>query len=802
MYKNYLKIAIRNLLKQKSFTFINVSGLAMGIACFMLILLYVKFEISYDRFFEKADQIYRVAIERKYPDRVRLWGRTAFPIARTFQNEYPEILQGTRLVANNNSVLITYGNKNIYNNRVIFADPNFFSVFSIPLIDGDPKTVLAKPNSAVITQESALMLFGEKDVMGKTFTIFNADYTVTGISERVPDNCHFHYDFLLSFITQQDFNGNEWINNWGAFTYIALEENTDAEALEAKFPDMVEKYIAPEILDEVKVPLEEFIKSGNGYRYFLQPLKDIHLRSHLEQEIEGNSNITYVYLFFVISIFIILIACINFMNLTTARSANRAKEVGIRKSVGSTRGQIIMQFLLESILLSFMGLLIAIVLVTVLLPFFNNLANKSLELNYFSNIHVVTGFFGFILSVGVVAGSYPAFFLSSFRPVDVLSGRQKRKSRNSSLRNILVTFQFTISIILIVSTLVVDQQIRYMLNKDLGFDKEHVIGIKNANILNPHIAAFKQSLLSNANVVSASGSFNYPARAFDGNVHRPVGTSDERAVSLSQIFADYDYVKTLGMEIVAGRNFSQEFPTDRQFTYVVNETAVKVLGLTDPVGARITDHQNIFTIIGVLKDFNFKSLHTKISPVVYVGVPDNNANYVSVRIGSNDIFNTLTFLKTIWHDFTDGQPFEFFFLEDDLETLYSAEQNTKKLAGIFSGIAIFIGCLGLFGLAAYTAEQRTKELGVRKVMGASILKIVVLLVKDFTKLVVIAFFIGSPIAYFGLTAWLENFAYSISLSPASFLISGILALGIALLTVSYQAVKAAFRNPVDSLRYE
>ena len=644
--------------------------------------------------------------------------------------------------------------------------------------------------------------FIKKDVLGNTFTIFNAYYTVTGISERVPENCHFHYDFLLSFITLPDFDGNQWINNWNAFTYITLQKGTDAKALEAKFPDMVEKYIAPEILDEVKVPLEEFIKAGNGYRYFLQPLMDIHLKSNLEQEIEGNGNITYVYLFLVISIFIILIACINFMNLTTARSTNRAKEVGIRKSVGSSRSQIIFQFLLESILLSFMGLLIAIALVTLLLPFFNNIAHKNLELDYFSSVSAVSGFFGFILIVGVIAGSYPAFFLSSFKPVDVLSGRQKRKFRNSSLRNILVTFQFTISIILIVATLVVDKQIKYMLNKNLGFDKENVIVIKNDNIINPQIAAFKQSLLSNANIFSASGSFNYPARASDGNVHRLVGTSDERAVSLSQIFADYDYVKTMGMEIVAGRNFSLDFPTDLQGTYVLNETAVKVLGLTDPVGARITDHQNIFTVIGVLKDFNFKSLHTKISPVLYVGVPDNNANYVSVRIKSKNISKTLTFIETTWHDFTDGQPFEYFFLDDDLATLYNAEQNTKRLAGIFSGIAIFIGCLGLFGLAAYTAEQRTKELGVRKVMGASIRNIVVLLVKDFTKLIIIAFIIGSPIAWFGLAAWLDNFAYNISLNPISFLISGFLALTIALLTVSYQAVKAALRNPVDSLRYE
>jgi len=802
MFKNYLKIAIRNLWNQKSFTFINIVGLSLGMTCFILILMYVKFEVSYEAFHQNNDRIYRVAIERIYPDKTRLWGRTAFPVAQTFQNEFPEVLHGTRILANTNfNALISYGDKHIYDNSAFFADPNFFDVFSIPLIQGDPGTALCDQNAVVITEETARRFFGDEDAMGRTLTINNADYTVTGVSENVPKNSHFHYNFLLSLITLPVYNGQQWINAWGAFTYILLHENCDAKKFEAKFPKMVEKYMAPEVVDEVQISFKEFVAAGNGYRFFLQPLKDIHLKSKLDQEIEANGNIMYVYLFSGISIFVLIIACINFMNLTTARFANRAKEVGIRKAVGSTRIQLILQFLTESTLLSGLALIIAMGVALSSLTAFNNLTGTELDFTVFDRGFLLPGIIGLVCVVGLLAGSYPAFFLSSFRPVTVLKGSLGRGSKNSYLRNALVVFQFAISIILIASTLVISQQIEFMLNKDLGFDKEHVVVIRNTGVLDQQVEAFKQELLKRSDVIHVSGSAGLPGGALDGNVHRLEGTSDDRAVSMSMIVADYDYVETMGMKIIAGRNFSRDFGTE-QDRYVLNETAVKILGLSEPVGARITDHFRTYTVIGVLKDFHFKPLHTEISPVIYALNPRPFANFISVRIRPEDISGTLSGIEKSWHSFTGERPFEYSFLDDDLAAQYAAEQKTRQISAIFSGIAILIGCLGLFGLAAFTAEQRTKEIGVRKVLGASTSHIMSLLIREFTKLVAIAFIVGTPLAYLAMQRWLKNFAYSVNLSINPFILSGLLALGIALLTVSFQAVKAALQNPLESLRYE
>ena len=801
MFRSYLKIAIRNLFKKKAYAFINALGLAMGMVCFILIMLYVGFEFSYDKFHEKANRIYRVVINRTYPDKVRTWGRTAFPIATAFKSEYPEIQDGTRMATNNNPLLIRYGDKNIDGNRVIFADPNFFDVFTVPLLQGDPKTALVKPNSAVISQTTATNFFGGNLAVGKTFRIGATDYTVTGVSQDIPGNCHFHYDFLLSLITLPVYNGDQWINNWGAFNYLLLKQGADASTLETKLEKMVVKYMAPEVEEEVKTSFKDFLASGNGYRFILQPMTDIHLKSNLDQEIEPNGNITYVILFSAISIFVLIIACINFMNLATARSANRAKEVGIRKTIGSARLQLVGQFLLESSLLSFIALIMAMGMVQVFLPFFNDIAGKQLQLNFTGDFHVLSQLILFTLLVSLLAGGYPAFFLSSYRPVAVLRGVLKQGPKGNKIRNSLVIFQFAISIILIVGTLVVNSQIQYMLNKDLGFNKHNVIVIRNARLLAQQFSSFKQDLLANSMVTSVSGSFNFPAGAFDGNVHKPEGASDDQATSVSSVFADYDYIETMGMELLSGRNFSLEFSTDRN-SYILNQTAAKMLGLKDPINARITDNRRTFTVIGLLKDFHFKSLHNEITPLVYVGVLNNQANFISVRFHPGKIADTLSLLKKTWQKFTGGSPFTYSFLDDDLKRQYTTEQKTRTITGVFSIIAIFIGCLGLFGLAAFSAEQRTKEIGVRKILGSSAIKICLLLVKDFTRQILYAFVIGCSIAYLVMRYWLDNFAYSVEIKMTHFLLAGILALGIALITVSYQAIRAALRNPVDSLRYE
>jgi putative ABC transport system permease protein len=452
MYRNYIKLAVRTFLNQKYFSLINVIGLSIGMTCFIIILLYVMFELSYDRYFKGGENIYRVAIERIYPDKSRHWGRTAFPVAPTFQREYPEIAAGTRLLTNNVDFLISRDEKHIYNDRVLWADPNFFEIFSVPLIKGDPKTALANPNSVVLTSETAYHFFGEEEAVGKTLTINNIEYSVTAVSKKIPRNSHFHFDYLLSLITLPVYEGQQWINAWGAFSYLMLKDNVDAQELEAKLEKMVYKYMAPEIVDEVGVSYEDFVAGGNGYRYYLQPLHSIHLTSNLDQEIEDNGNLTYVYLFSIISAFVLIIACINFMNLTTARSANRATEVGIRKTVGCKRGQLILQFLLESTFLCALGLLAALFLTWLILPTFNTMTNSQLSLSYLGGTYLLPRAFGFILIVGLLAGIYPAFVLSSFPPAAMLKGSVRSGLTGGKLRNVLVIFQFTISIVLIVGT--------------------------------------------------------------------------------------------------------------------------------------------------------------------------------------------------------------------------------------------------------------------------------------------------------------------------------------------------------------
>jgi putative ABC transport system permease protein len=803
MFRNYVKTALRMLWKQRSYTFINIIGLAFGMTCFIFILLYVLFELSFDRFHENADRIHRIAVERKYPDRVRLWGQTPFPLAPTLENEFPEVLKGTRLLSNSrNTFLVRYGDKNLYNNRVVLADPNFFEVFSIPMVKGNPKEALAKPNSAVLTRESARTVFGDENPVGRTLNINNADYTVTGITDNVPLDSHFRYDYLLSLITLPNlYNGRQWINAWGAYTYILLREDADVNSFEAKLDSLVRKYMAPEIFDEVKVSYDEFIAQGNGYRLFVQPLVDIHLRSRLDQEIGPTSDITYVYLFSVISVFILLIACVNFMNLATARSANRAKEVGVRKTVGSSRRQLALQFLFESMFFSAIALGLAIIMAAVSLPSIRAVSGIPFSFSAFPAVWAVPAIIGAVVVIGFIAGSYPALFLSGFGPAAALKGPVRKRPWIGRLRNVLVVFQFTVSIVLIMATLVVNRQIKYMVGMDLGYDKDSVVVIHNANVLGQQVEPFKRELLRNPNISGVTGSLAFPGTALDGNVHAPEGMSDSRAVSLSVIFADFDYLATMGMELAAGRNFSLEYQTDTA-AYILNETAVRLLGLKDPVGSRITDHIQLYTVIGVVKDFHFRTLHSEISPVALSGNVPPFANFVSLRLRTKDIPGTLEAIQRIWLTHSGGQPFVYSFLDDDVAAQYTAEQRTRTLSGIFSVLAVVIACLGLFGLAAFTAERRTKEIGIRKVVGASVPNLTALLVREFVRLVAVAFLVGAPLSYLAMDRWLGNFAYRTSVGIVPFLVAGILAVGIAVLTVSTQAAKVALRNPVESLRYE
>jgi putative ABC transport system permease protein len=594
-----------------------------------------------------------------------------------------------------------------------------------------------------------------------------------------------------------------WDTTFGFYTYILLHQNASALALEAKFPVMARKYLT-QAMDKAD-EYDKWLAAGNEYRYFLQPLTSIHLHSNLKWEIEPNGDITYIYLFGAIGGFILFIACINFMNLATARSMNRAKEVSVRKVVGSQRRQLISQFLFEAILLSAMAMVVAIFLAELALPAFDQLLGKSLALNYAEDKKILAALISFAIFVGVIAGSYPAFFLSSFRPVAVLKGTLLQGAKKNNFRNVLVVAQFAISIIMIVGTAVVFRQMNFMSNKKLGFDKEHVVVIHRAWPLASKAENFKQELLKEANIVKAAVSGNSPGLIQGAGTYRPKDRPDEISLNMAMLGGDGDIIETMGMELVAGRNFRPGDLTDTTRYVILNETAVKQFGWTDdPIGKQLLGSQNdrpVFQIIGVVKDFHFESLHKEIRPLIYFLAPDW-VGAVSVRINPTDIPGTLAYLEKKWKEFVPNAVFDFSFLDEDLQALYQTEQTTGKLFVVFSAMAIFVACLGLFGLASFTTEQRTKEIGIRKVLGASVGGLVGLLSQDFVKLVLLANIFAWPLAYFAMNKWLQDFAYRIDIGWWIFALAGGMALVIALLTVSFQAIKAALANPVEALRYE
>jgi putative ABC transport system permease protein len=810
MLKNYLKIALRNLLRHKGYSLINVAGLAVGIACCLLILLYVQDELAYDRHHEKAGQIYRAALDGRLADKDFHFAVSCAPLAVILPQELPEVLASTRL-RNRSGVLVRSGEKRFTEDHIFYADSTVFGVFTFPLVQGDPKTALAHPNAIVLTVAMAAKYFGDENPIGKTLALDDQDYQITGVMQDAPRQSHFHPDFLAAMATLPDSRDPSWLNN-NFYTYLVLPANTSATEFEAKVATVVKKYVDPQVKAAVGIGFDEFVASGGRYRYYLQRLPDIHLHSKLDVEIEANGDIKYLYIFSAIAVFILLIACINFMNLATARSANRAKEVGIRKVLGSFRSQLVQQFLSESILISVIALLIAIGLAELLLPFFNNLAAKQLQADFLSGNPARFGLIGFALLVGIIAGSYPAFFLASFQPVSVLKGKLSRPGGTGSrwLRSGLVVFQFAISIALIAGTAVVQQQLQYVQRQNLGFDKEHVVVIQKAGKLKQQSPAFKQELLRSPEVLNASAATEVPGRWFSNTTVQPEGAPPDRFELLWYLAADEDFVKTLGMKIIAGRNFSKAFSTDSS-AVILNETAVKRLGLTEAVGKKIvlmgrTREESLkFTVIGVLKDFHFESLRQEIRPLALFpqrALRERAPGFVAVRLRPKNLPATLAFLENKWREFVPHHPFEYSFLDADFEALYRAEQRTGRIFGAFSALAILIACLGLFGLASFMTEQRTKEIGVRKVLGASVAQVVILLSKDFTRLVLIALMIAAPAAYLAMNRWLQDFAYRIEISWWVFALAGSVALFIALLTVSTQAIKAALANPVEALRYE
>ncbi len=818
MIKNYLKVAFRNLVKQRFYTIINILGLSIGLTACLIITLFVVDELSYDRYHEKADRTYRVNAHFSLGGQEGHYAVAPAPLAMTMVETYPEIENAVRF--RNRGSYTIYREENTYKeNQIIFADATLFNVFTIPLRYGDPQTALSQPHTMVISRAAAQKYFGnnwESDPPLGEHLLVGLDkvsYQVTGIFDKIPDNSHFHFDVFLSMASLDESKEEVWLSN-NFYTYLLLREGTDVNSLQSKLNETFERYAAPQIKQYAGLSIEEFKQSGNKFEYELFPLTDIHLQSDLDAEMEANSDVRYVYIFSAIAFFILLIACVNFMNLATARSSGRAKEVGVRKVLGSQRKQLIGQFLVEAIMICFVSLAIALIATEVLLPFFNDLANKQLHLSYIESWYIIPALIVIVCLVGLLAGSYPAFFLSAFRPIVVLKGNLATGMKNNWLRSTLVVLQFGISIILIVSTVVVYQQLNLIQNKKLGYDKEHVLVLQNTYYLDTQVEAFKNEALRHPNIVHASVSAYLPASSLDisnNSIFPDKNPQSEYITSLSWYYIDHDYIKTMGMEIVEGRDFSRAFATDSS-AMIINEAAAEYFEFYkdggSPIGKILSqfgedDNPTDFStykVIGVVKDFNYATMRQKIMPMVMVLGQSTGA--ISFKIKPEEMQGTIAFLEKTWNAFAPGVPFEYSFMDDRFNRMYTAEQKVGNIFTIFCSLAILIACLGLFGLASYTAEQRTKEIGIRKVMGASVWSVVMMFSKGFTKLVIIALLIAIPISYYAMNQWLDDFAYRIDIGPTTFLIAGVIALLVAWITVSFQSFKAATANPVKSLRSE
>ncbi len=803
MLKNYFKIAIRNLWRNKVFSAINIFGLTLGIATCLLIMLYVQHELSFDRYNEKADRMVRVTVRGNMQGGELKEAVSMSPIAQTFKKDFPEVLEATRIRMYGRPSVI-YNNKTYRGDAVAFVDSNFFQVFTIPLLMGDAKQVLQKPNTVVISRAVAQKYFGNENPLGKVliFKDNNTPLTVTGMINEVPANSHFHFDLFISMTSMQDPNSDSWLAS-NVYTYLVLPKGYDYKKLEARLPQEVEKYLGPQLQAAMGVSLSQFRKNGNSIGLYLQPLTDIHLHSDLTADMEPYGDIHYVYIFSAIAVFMLLIACINFMNLSTASASKRAREVGIRKVMGSVKLQLIGQFLMESLLLTAVAMLFSIALVYWALPFFNRIAEQHLTLQFRPWIVLTLLLFG--LFTGLLAGSYPAFYLSSFNPVTVLKGRFSSSKKSIGFRSGLVVFQFFISIGLIIATAVVYRQLSYIQHKKLGYDKDKVLVIQETYWLGNNQEAFRQQLLHDPRVVSVTRSGYLPAGySYNNNFFAYPDNRSTQFIKTLRYEVDYDYISTLGMQMAAGRNFSKEFGADSAGV-ILNETAAMAFGWGQhALGHTIThvepDGTKTYHVIGIVKDFHFRSLHELITPLVMTLGIDYGT--MIAKINTPDISGLLKSIKQKWDDLKPESAFSYSFLDERYENTYRSEQNIGIMLGIFAGLTIFVACLGLFGLATFTAEQRVKEIGIRKVLGADVAGIVSLLSKDFLKLVFIAFIIASPLAWFVMNKWLQDFAYRISMSWWMFVLAGFLAMLIAVITISFKAIKAATANPAVSLRSE
>jgi putative ABC transport system permease protein len=803
MLKNYLNVAIRNIMKYKFFSAINIFGMTIGITSCLLIMLYVTNELSYDKFHADADRIYQVGLHGKLGGQDIRVSNTCPPMAPALVADIPEVESASR-IAQMGSPVIKNGEKIFTQEKVFYVDSNFFSFFSFKLKEGNVKTVLNEPNTVVLTERMAEKYFGEENPIGKILVIGdkNKSFKVTGIVQNAPANSHFIYNVLVSSMSNDRLTKDMiWMNNY-MYTYLKLQPNTTIATVEKKFVPMVEKYVGPELEKFMGTSLKAMKESGGDYGFFTTKLTDIHLHSTTQGDLEPGGSMMYIYFFSGIGIFIMVIACINFMNLSTARSAGRAKEVGLRKTLGSLRSQMIGQFLAESMLYSFAAVLLALAASYFLLPYFNQLSGKELGVEVFASPFFIAAIIGLALLVGVIAGSYPAFYLTSFSAVEVLKGKVRSGMKSKGIRSFLVVFQFALSIFLIIFTVVVYQQIQFMQEKNMGIDKNNILSIANTDRLATNMEAFRNSVAQQAGVLNVSYTNNTFPGVNNTTVLKTATTEGDHIMAV--YYADYEHQDVMKFELSDGRYFSKDYPSD-SLGVLLNEAAAREFGFdAKAVGEEILYNENgpefkKYKVIGVIKNFNFESFKEQVRPMCLFLTKTSDNLLIRYEGSSTALVENV---EKLWKQNSTGQPLEYSFLDENFDKLFRAEQRMGQLFSIFSGLTIFIACLGLFALAAFTSEQRTKEIGIRKSMGATSLSLTVLLSREFTKLVVIAFIPAAIFAWYVSDTWLQGFAYRVEISPVVFLLSGLSAIVIAWLTVSYQSVKASAANPVDSLRYE
>jgi putative ABC transport system permease protein len=804
MIRNYIKTAWRSLVKNRVFSFINVFGLAVGLACCMFIAAYLYSELTYDTYSVNSKQLYRVGINTLGNGSVTDFPNVDVAVGPGIKRNFPQVLAYTRL-AQRGPVFVTYKDRQFKEQKTVFVDSNFLQLFSIKLILGDDKTALTEPQSIVITHELAIKYFGDENPIGKTLKMGNELVKVTGVIDKIPDNSHFHYD---AFISSNSFNNTQqtW-SNVGYYTYLLLNKNVDPRKLEAQFPQLVAKYVVPEIQHDMGVSMSEAQKAVNTFKFYLQPITDIHLHSSTKFDMEPNGDISYVYIFGALAVFILLLACINFTNLSTASSSKRSKEVGIRKVMGSLKEWLIAQFLVESIMLTFLAMILALAIVWALLPYFNDLAGKHISIWFFIGFKAIAIGILLTLLVGILAGLYPAFFLSSFKILNVLKGTTGTEpTKKNFLQSSLVVFQFTISTALIIATFIVYQQLHYMQNKKLGYDKNQLLVLNDTYLLGNEEYAFKDQLMRDSRIVNGTVSTDIPG---NGNmsgteIYPQERVSDEtkNEIHCNIYRIDGNYLATMGIKLAKGRGISPDFPADSSAA-VINEAAVSELGWsnTDPIGKTIVrSGRRAFTVVGVVKDFNYASVKQKVAPLMLL--PVHRHGSIILKIKTTEVSRLISDIKKQWDSYKASGPFSYYFVDEQFATLYSAEQRIGHIFTSFAVIAVIIASLGLFGLAAFMIKLRVKEIGIRKVLGASSSNITTMLSVQFLKLVLIAIIISFPITWFAMHKWLQDFAYRIDIQWWVFIIAGAAALLVAFITISFQTVKVAIANPVKSLRSE